>query len=547
MSRTQKFPIASIIRSLGEDASDYFVHGFKDGEYRLLRLNDKGGLDDKHHVPLHSAEEVADWKLTDKKPKPSWFKYIYGDFTLAQVAEYAPMKWLTDKKVDYALVPGNAGLKAIMGPYVGNDELRPIMTNLYFDEHGVTATDAHVLIHIAGKVDEKHFGIYSLDGKPFDNAEDRRYPNYQAVFPKKNESIHKINPELLYNWCRFMRQSGVANGFTHQASFGYGDDARPIGFNVVFLATVARSMMKLGGNDWHVHLSEPNRAAIFVNHNHTIDSGDDTYALSMPVMLDGQIRTTSNGEEDRISVPAYFDFGKNAVVENDTVINFKALITGATSPKVLHNPSVSKETMAKAQLAVKKLRLRKKLSELKSALFEAQVKDNARFNAMGWGSGMRKSKLGNADTHEKKVKERIEKVEKQLAALDPLPKENKLKLAKAYAYAAQARIRILKLMQSSHFEYAEIFSLQKALLKNLDAYALKRNEVDAHYHTAKQFLKRLAEKSFKDIKTRNDYGKWLKNGRTIDLMEALENIGYDSKDLSQFNAFALLDSVSLTN
>lgn len=66
----------------------------------------------------------------------------------------------------------------------------------------------------------------------------------------------------------------------------------------------------------------------------------------------------------------------------------------------------------------KLLKLKQKLSELQSKLFDAKLKDNQRFKNMGWGSGMRKGKLGNADTHEKKVQEKIDKVEAQIKELE---------------------------------------------------------------------------------------------------------------------------------
>jgi hypothetical protein len=72
-------------------------------------------------------------------------------------------------------------------------------------------------------------------------------------------------------------------------------------------------------------------------------------------------------------------------------------------------------------------KLENKKSDLESKLFDARLKTNEKWNNMGWGSGMRKSKLNLSTTREDSLKERIKAVEQEIEQIkeDMLPKKPK--------------------------------------------------------------------------------------------------------------------------
>lgn len=62
-------------------------------------------------------------------------------------------------------------------------------------------------------------------------------------------------------------------------------------------------------------------------------------------------------------------------------------------------------------------KLKEKKSDLEHKLYLEQCRQHERINNMGWGYGMRHSKLNFSTTKEDRLLERIEKVEKQIAEL----------------------------------------------------------------------------------------------------------------------------------
>lgn len=72
-------------------------------------------------------------------------------------------------------------------------------------------------------------------------------------------------------------------------------------------------------------------------------------------------------------------------------------------------------------------KLENKKTDLESKLFDTQLKTNEKWNNMGWGSGMRKSKLNLSTTREDSLKKRIEVVQKEIEQTkqEMLPKKPK--------------------------------------------------------------------------------------------------------------------------
>ncbi len=92
-------------------------------------------------------------------------------------------------------------LKAMYANLVAQDELRPVMNGVYFDEEGVcVGSDGHVLVvYECGKT--KFEGkILLQSGEEIDG----KYPNFRSVIPSEREEYeHRIDLKELYQACQY--------------------------------------------------------------------------------------------------------------------------------------------------------------------------------------------------------------------------------------------------------------------------------------------------------------------------------------------------------
>lgn len=123
----------------------------------------------------------------------SLMKYNVGKKELIGLYELISERLVNDKlpkKVDFKLHPTDKGLSDIFKKIVSDDDLRPKLTGIYFDEKGIVGTDAQKLVFISGKHDVR--GIFGI-GKNAGNVIDDVYPKYQAVIPKEVKYIVSID------------------------------------------------------------------------------------------------------------------------------------------------------------------------------------------------------------------------------------------------------------------------------------------------------------------------------------------------------------------
>lgn len=225
----------------------------------------------------------------------------------------------------------------------GNDELRPVMSGVYFElkEDGLSfvATDAHKLVkYTRSDAKADNAASFIMPKKPLNllknvlaseetevsvtyndtNAEfrfgdvtltcrliDGRYPNYEAVIPKENPNSLTINRQAFLNSVK--RVSFFSNKTTHQVrlkiagselhvsaedpDFSNNADERltcsfrgndmSIGFNSRFLTEM---LANLETEEVILEMSEPNRAGILLPAESAIE-GEGVLMLVMPVML----------------------------------------------------------------------------------------------------------------------------------------------------------------------------------------------------------------------------------------------------------------------
>jgi DNA polymerase-3 subunit beta len=225
----------------------------------------------------------------------------------------------------------------------GNDDLRPIMSGVFFQlsSTGLTfvATDAHKLVKYE-RIDltAPETAEFIMPKKPlnllksvlvgsneevtisynnsniqfsFDNIVvfcrliDGKYPNYEAVIPKENPNIMTISRIQLLNTVK--RISIFSNKTTHQirlriagaelnisaedidysnkaeerlACSYHGDDIQ-IGFNARFITEMLNN---LNSDEIQLEMSQPNRAGI-IKPGDGLSEGEKVTMLVMPVML----------------------------------------------------------------------------------------------------------------------------------------------------------------------------------------------------------------------------------------------------------------------
>tara|TARA_B100000674_G_scaffold497499_1_gene531512 strand:+ start:1180 stop:2298 length:1119 start_codon:yes stop_codon:yes gene_type:complete len=224
----------------------------------------------------------------------------------------------------------------------GNDDLRPVMSGVYCElsnEYTVfVATDAHKLVkHVRYDIISENNTSFILPKKPlailknhlvseadmfleyndtnamftFENTTiicrliDGKYPNYDAVIPKKNPNKLTISRSKILDSIK--RVSIYANKTTHQIrlkiagselqissedldfankaderlSCKYEGDDIEIGFNSRFVIDMLNN---IGSDNITLEMSEPNRAGILLPLDGQEES-EETLMLVMPVML----------------------------------------------------------------------------------------------------------------------------------------------------------------------------------------------------------------------------------------------------------------------
>lgn len=322
-----EFKRGDIIKQDG--APNYqLITNVKNGEYTIAFLDEN--LKPVAVSPLSGIVKFNNPVLTDKKLQPNHVALLDGEFTIQQIAELTGFKYQTVKKVDYKLTPGNEGLAKIVKPFTGSDELRPVMSAFNFDEYGVTATNAHLLIHIAGKPTKQ--GLFNSDGTKFkfpEGANEAKYPNYRAVVPMRNQNIFKVDAQELYNYCYLIEKSKIDTS-KHRVVMAYVADGEvlQVGADFHLLKMTVKALLQISdNNDWYAQLSKPNRAIVFTNHNKTVSPEDDSYTLLMPVMVGSDIPfgVEYNEYNAEKRAEAHWDFKANAVIQNGKKIDLKTL------------------------------------------------------------------------------------------------------------------------------------------------------------------------------------------------------------------------------
>lgn len=235
------------------------------------------------------------------------------------------------KKVPFINNPLDKGLDSIIAPFLGKDDLRPVMSGINFDENGITGTNAHILITLPYP-NKKYDGVYDVNKAKKTKSDElllinEKYPNYPAVIPKSDDAGIPYQVDV-YKLLQYTKTAmNYANKITHAISFKFGEN-EAIGLNGRFLSIVLTTALKLGHEKIYFFIQSKSRA-IVLSPNKNYELGNDEILLTMPVMLmkGAGVYMEEYGANDvdyNRSLKAYFDFNDSEIHNADgSVAQFK--------------------------------------------------------------------------------------------------------------------------------------------------------------------------------------------------------------------------------
>jgi len=227
------------------------------------------------------------------------------------------------KKVAFTNSPYDKGLYSIVAPFLGKDDLRPIMSGINFDDNGITVTNAHVLITLP--YPSKQFeGVYEADLSKKANPEqitiEGNYPNYSAIIPKM-----EVTKPFFIDVYKLLQYNNVAMKFANKITnaVNYKINDEKVGFNAKFLNESLKTLLKLGHETAYAHYIAPNKA-LLLSPSKDYEIGNDELILTMPVMVKDYeplgVRDIDYGRE----LSVYFDFDDNQIYNADgSIADFK--------------------------------------------------------------------------------------------------------------------------------------------------------------------------------------------------------------------------------
>jgi DNA polymerase III sliding clamp (beta) subunit (PCNA family) len=226
------------------------------------------------------------------------------------------------KKVAFTNSPYDKGLYSIVAPFLGKDDLRPIMSGINFDENGITVTNAHVLITLP--YPSKEFeGVYEADLSKRASSDqitiDGNYPNYPPVIPKK-----EVTKPFLIDVYKLLQYNDVAMKFANKITnaVNYKIEDEIAGFNAKFLNESLKTLLKLGHDKAYAHYIAPNKA-LLLSPSEDYEIGNDELVLTMPVMVQNQSYGAIDIDYGR-GLKVYYDFNDNEIHNADgSIAEFK--------------------------------------------------------------------------------------------------------------------------------------------------------------------------------------------------------------------------------
>lgn len=264
------------------------------------------------------------------------------------------------KKVPFTNNPMDKGLDSIVTPFLGEDDLNPKFMGLNFDENGITATDARILITLPYPND-KYNGIYDIAKAKKQKSKDlllinEKYPNYSAIIPKSENAGTPYQVDVY----KLLQYTKTALNYSNKAykgvTYKFGDN-EAIGLNGNYFPNFLNTLLKLGHEKVYAFISYPTRALVF-SPNKNYELGNDDILLIMPIVLNSTYSVVEYGygaedKDTNRSLRAYYDFNDNEIHNADgSVAEFKMQYENNLSVDDDYLALLSKMTSKKVYLPI---------------------------------------------------------------------------------------------------------------------------------------------------------------------------------------------------
>ena len=299
-------------------AYNYYVIGPKTEpiEQSIKDSDNQKSFKENSKKDLVQLKEIKPF-IKKESESPITFSTIVDDW------DDVPSEWKNTtkvKKVAFINSPYDKGLISIVKPFLGEDEVRLILQGINFDKKGITATNAHTLIHLPYPNPE-FIGTYNPGIGKIKKQETifGNYPNYEAVLPISEDCEHyKISIYKLLQYAKVAEN--YANKITHQAVFKVNDQY--FGLNCSFLIDCLQALLKLGIEETYFFFQSVGRASMFCT-KLDYKVGKDILVLMMPTIVKDFKYGAFDVDYNR-ELLCYYDFSTNEIYnENGSVAEFK--------------------------------------------------------------------------------------------------------------------------------------------------------------------------------------------------------------------------------
>jgi hypothetical protein len=218
------------------------------------------------------------------------------------------------KRIDYEISPFNTGLDKIFNKIVLDDDLRPNLTGINYEDGTATGTDAHKLLHIVSEnknyfKDDGNYYLISDIEKTYNKLQpketlkeyykrlgkiDQKFPNWLYIVPSDYEFYKSFDLDYLNNTLLTLYKNKLTNPQTNAVAFEFDtkDGKYHIGLNAELLSDLCESMIMAGERMVNFYFSSPRKAVVIINDKikfHQKTTKDffmkNTFGLVMPIML----------------------------------------------------------------------------------------------------------------------------------------------------------------------------------------------------------------------------------------------------------------------
>jgi hypothetical protein len=239
--------------------------------------------------------------------KSLWSILIKGDL----------IKKSTAKRIDYTISPLSTGLDKIFKKIVSDDDLKPNLTGINYENGTATGTDAHKLLHIVAdnnsQINYETNGNYYLVSdiekvynklqpnetfkQYYEKVGDigQKFPIWIKIVPQDYLFYKSFDLEYLNSVLLTIYKNKLANTQTNAVAFEFDtkDGKFHIGFNTELLSNLCESMIMAGERMVNFYFIYPTKGMVIMNQQITFPkvAKEDFYmknnfGLAMPVMLD---------------------------------------------------------------------------------------------------------------------------------------------------------------------------------------------------------------------------------------------------------------------